>query len=438
MSAVPDSGFAPWLAPPPAAAAPDWLEARRAQARARVQDLGLPTSKEETWRYTSLTRLLAQGFVPAAEPGTAVSPRDLESLLIPGLESHRVVLVNGRFVPGLSLLQDLPPGVRVAGLAAVLKSDPDALKERLDALTGEAPPFFTALNTAGLDDGLVVLLERGARLDRPLELIHLSVGTDEPRVAQPRFVIALADGAQASLIERYLSLGDALHCTNAVAEITLGRDAVLNHQRIQTESANAFHLSGRYLGLGTASRYQGIDVGLGASWARSDLRARFAGEHAECDLQGLYLAGERQLMDFHLDVDHRLPHCTSRENYKGILYGKGRAVFDGRVLVARDAQKTDAAMTNRNLLLCEGAEVDTKPQLVINADDVKCSHGTTVGQIDPEQLFYLRSRGIHPALARRLLCLGFAGEILDALSPSALREQVAEEVGRRLEQAPLG
>ena len=191
------------------------------------------------------------------------------------------------------------------------------------------------------------------------------------------------------------------------------------------------------MNLGTGSRYQGINVGLGASWSRTDLSIRFSGEGAVCDLQGLYLAGDGQLIDYHLDVDHRLPNCTSRENFKGILYGKGRAVFDGRVLVAKEAQKTDAAMTNRNLILCEGAEVDTKPQLEINADDVKCSHGTTVGQIEPEQLFYLRSRGISLPVARRMLCLGFAGEVLAALEPEALRDQVAEEVGRLLEQAPL-
>ena len=439
MSAAPENGFAPWLAAASAAEAvpADWLGAKRGAARARVQEQGIPSNKEETWRYTSLTRLLEQGFVPVAESLGAVPPEDLEDLLIPGLASYRVLMVNGRFMPGLSDLHDLPAGVRIAGLAAVLKSDPDALRDRLNGVAGEEQSLFAALNTAGLDDGLVVLLERGVRLERPIELIHLSVGMDGPRVAQPRHILALGDGAQANLIERYLSLGDALYCTNAVVEIALGRDAVLTHQRIQVESANAFHLSGLYLSLGTASRYQGINVGLGASWARTELCVRFAGEHAECDLQGLYLAGERQLMDFHLDVDHQLPHCTSRENFKGILYGKGRAVFDGRVRVAKDAQKTDAAMTNRNLLLCEGAEVDTKPQLEINADDVKCSHGTTVGQIDPEQLFYLRSRGISAPLARRLLCLGFAGEILDALRPEALREQVTEQVGRRLEQAPF-
>ena len=439
MSAVLDKGLLPWLTAAPAAETIPlgWLEAQRMQARARVETQGIPGTKAENWRYTSLTRLLAQGFVPIAESLTAVQREDLEDLLIPGLESYRVLMVNGRFMPGLSDLHDLPAGVRIAGLAALLKSDPDALRGRLNGVVGEAQPLFAALNTAGLDDGLVVLLERGARLERPIELIHLSVGMDEPRVAQPRHLIVLGDGAQANLIERYLSLGDSLYCTNAVVEITLGRDALLTHQRSQAESARAFHLTGLYLSLGTASRYQGINVGLGATWARTDLIVRFAGEHAECDLQGLYLAGDGQLMDFHLDVEHQLPQCTSRENFKGILYGKGRAVFDGLVRVARDAQKTDAAMTNRNLLLCEGAEVDTKPQLQINADDVKCSHGTTVGRIDPEQLFYLRSRGISAARARRLLCLGFAGEILDSLVPEALREQVTEQVGRLLEQAPL-
>jgi Fe-S cluster assembly protein SufD len=185
------------------------------------------------------------------------------------------------------------------------------------------------------------------------------------------------------------------------------------------------------------SRYVGVNIGLGASWARTDLIARFRGEHAECDLQGLYLAGDQQLMDLPHRRDHAVPACSSRETFKGILYGKGRAVFDGRVVVAKDAQKTDAAMSNKNLMLSENAEVDTKPQLEINADDVKCSHGTTVGQIEPEKLFYLRSRGISAPLARRMLCLGFAEEIIDALHSDALRDLVSEEVGRRLETAPL-
>ena len=428
-----------WLTGPSneGAAGIDWLEAMRAAARAQVRSQGLPTSKQEGWRYTSVKRLVDQGFVPVHEPLTALQPEDIEEVLIPGLDSHRIALVNGRYLPGLSELGSLPAGVRIGGLQQILKRDPDVLRDLVNRVAGANQPLFAALNTAGLDDGVVVLLEPGALLDRPVELIHLSVGMDEPRVAQPRHIVAFGDGAQGTLIERYVSLGQSLYCTNSMLEVSLGREGVLKHQRIQDESPNAFHITGLYLSLGQGSRYAGLNVGMGGSWARTEVRVRFAGPQSECDLQGLYLAGDQQLIDFHLDVDHRLPSCTSRENFKGILFGKGRAVFDGRVYVAQDAQKTDAAMSNRNLLLSEGAEVDAKPQLEINADDVKCSHGTTVGQLDPEMLFYLRSRGIKAPMARRMLCLGFAGEILDALEPEPLRARVADQVGHRLEHAPL-
>jgi Fe-S cluster assembly protein SufD len=244
--------------------------------------------------------------------------------------------------------------------------------------------------------------------------------------------VRLDAGAQASLVERYVSLGDALYCTNAVMEVVLGRDAVLKHERLQMESRNAFHITGFYLLQDENSHYSGINIGLGARWARTDLNTRFRGEHAECVLHGLYLAGDGQLLDYHLDVEHAVPNCRSEENFKGLLTGQGRAVFDGRVLVAKAAQKSDAAMSNRNLMLSEQAEIDTKPQLEIHADDVKCSHGTTVGQIEPEMLFYLRSRGIDASQARRMLCLGFAGEIIDRLGAEAVREHVAEAVGQRL------
>ncbi|WP_295388600.1 Fe-S cluster assembly protein SufD [uncultured Thiodictyon sp.] len=432
----PAPGFEQWLAPAPASAGGrlDWLQTQRAAARLSVAAQGVPGTKQEAWRYTSLSRLLEQGFVPAVEPVT-LRPEALEPRLIPELDAYRVVLVNGRFVPGLSALEGLPPGVRVGSLAELLATDPDALKDRLNAVAGPDQSLFTALNTAGLDDGLVAIMGPGVCLPRPIELIHLSVGAAAPLLAQPRHLVVLETGAQAHLIERYVGLTDGLYCTNSVLEVMLGADAVLEHQRVQLESPKAFHLAALYVRLGAASNYRCINIAVGAAWARTDLRVRFTGEDAVCDLQGLYLVGERQLLDIHLDVDHQVPRCRSREYFKGILYGKGRAVFDGRVHVARDAQQTDAAMTNRNLVLCEGAEIDTKPQLEIEADDVKCSHGTTVGELDPEQLFYLRSRGIGAPLARRMLCLGFAAEVLDALGPEALRMHVAEEVGHRLEQA---
>ena len=432
MNAPLPNGLEHWLSAPDDSPAPDWLLERRRAARARLSARPLPHSKEEAWRYTSLKGLLEQQFTAIDEPLSALQPEDLDTILIPGFDAYRVVLVNGRFAPELSVLGELPAGARVGGLRDWLGHDPESLRGQLDATRGDSETFFALFNTAGLDDGLVVWLARGVMLDRPLELIHLSVGLDEPRVAQPRHLVHLEAGAQATLVERYVSLGESLYCTNAVMEVALGLDAVLKHERLQMESRNAFHLTGFYLVQDENSRYAGVNIGLGARWARTDLNTRFRGEHAECLLQGLYLAGDGQLLDYHLDVEHAVPNCRSEENFKGLLTGQGRAVFDGRVLVSKDAQKSDAAMSNRNLMLSEQAEIDTKPQLEIYADDVKCSHGTTVGQIEPEMLFYLRSRGIDAAQARRMLCLGFAGEIIDRLGDEAVREHVAEAVGQRL------
>ena len=257
MSAVP--GFEHWLAPTPAVAGgdPAWLATRRAQARSRVEAQGVPGTKQEAWRYSSLTRLLEQGFLPAAAPASAVRPAAMAHLLSPGLDSYRVVLVNGRFSPELSALDDLPPGVRIGGLAELLKTDPDAVKDRLNAVAGPDQPLFGALNTAGLDDGVVVLMGPGTVLPRPVELIHLSVGMDVPRVAQPRHLLVLEAGASANLIERYVSLDDSLYCTNAVLEITLGRDASLQQSRVQLESPNAIHMAGLFVSLGTGSHYRG-------------------------------------------------------------------------------------------------------------------------------------------------------------------------------------
>ncbi len=440
MNADATTGFESWLVKTPERMADSeipWLDWQQRSAREGVRAHGIPHAKQEEWRYTSLKALLEQEFVQSGETMTALQLEDLEEILIPGFDTHRVVLVNGRYVSELSALGVLPERTRLDGLRNLLATDPEFLRERFNHCLGECQSLFSALNTAGLDDGFVIDLGPGAVMERPIELIHLSVGMDEPRVAQPRHLIMLGAGAQATLIERYVSLGHSIYCTNSVLEVALGRDASLRHERLQMESPNAFHLTGLYLDQDENSRYLGVNIGLGARWARTDLNVRFSGRHAECDLQGLYLAGDGQLLDYHLDVNHAVPNCKSREKFKGILHGRGRAVFDGRVLVAKDAQKTDAAMSNNNLMLSEQAEVDTKPQLEINADDVKCSHGTTVGQIEPEMLFYLRSRGISALSARRMLCLGFAGEIVERLSSEVLREHVSEQVGQRLEVAPL-
>ncbi|MBK1701075.1 Fe-S cluster assembly protein SufD [Thiococcus pfennigii] len=439
MNAQPLGQFEDWLPGGGAIDLPgadlDWLATARQRALASARALGVPTARHEAWRYTSLKGLIEQAFTPYGAAAPGARPDDLEAHLIAGLDSHRVVLVDGRFAPGLSDLGDLPAGLRIAGLGQLLSQDPDALQGRLTGVAGTGAHLFAALNTVAMRDGLVVLVEPGVRLARPIELIHLAVGTERPGVAQPRTLIALGEGAEATLVERFVGTDEAHCCTNLVGEVALGRAATLGHYRVQTEGAQTFHISALHIALESQSRYRGLNVGLGAAWARTDLVARFAGEGAECDLSGLYLAGDRQLIDFHLDVDHAVPGCASRERFKGILHGKGRAVFDGRVLVARDAQQSDAEMVNNNLLLSANAEIDTKPQLEIYADDVKCSHGTTVGQIEPETLFYLRARGIPAIEARRMLCLAFAEEILADLRPlGPLHGHVAELVGARLER----
>ncbi|WPL15185.1 FeS cluster assembly protein SufD [Thiorhodovibrio winogradskyi] len=419
---------------------PDWLSALRAAASERASHQGVPTQKSEGWRYTSLRALIDQNFQPCHQPITALQPEDIEDQLIPGLDSHRLVMVNGHFEPRLSRLDALPEGVRIGSLAEILTQDGDVIANLLGQVAGDGQHVFTSLNTAGFDDGLVLLIDANVRLERPVELLNLSIGLDPPAgpgLAQPRHLIQLASGARAELIERHLSFGDALYCNNAVVEIRLAKEARLHHVRLQAESPNAYHLTGLYLEQHAASRYRGVNIGMGGAWARTDLITRFVAPEADCELQGLYLAGDRQLIDYHMDVQHLVPGCSSRENFKGILHGKGRAVFDGRVYVAAHAQQTDAAMSNRNLILSPNAEVDTKPQLEIYADDVKCSHGTTVGQLEPEMLFYLRSRGIAAPLARRMLCLGFAGEIIEAIDSEPLREQISELVGERLERSPL-
>jgi Fe-S cluster assembly protein SufD len=411
-----------------------WMDEERQSALEKVRRLGIPSTKQEAWRYSSLKPLTEQRFSPYPAEETSLTRGDLDALVIPGMDAHRAVLVNGRLVPHLSDLQDLPPGARVMSLRAMLEQEPDAVSGHLNKLAGRGDQVFTALNTAGLEDGLLVSVDPGLAVERPVEILHLSVGADVPRVAQPRHLLVLGEGARATVIERYLSLGEPLYCTNSVLELILEPGAGLDHHRIQTESPNAFHLTGLYLSQARGSRYRGLNLGLGAAWSRTDLVVRFSGPEADCELAGLYLAGDRQLVDYHLDVEHGVPHCTSRERFKGILYGRGRAVFDGRIHVARGAHKTDANLSNKNLLLSRSAEVDTKPQLEIFADDVKCSHGTTVGQIDPDVLFYLRSRGISELAARRMLCLGFAGEIIDDLAPEPLRDYVATQVGSRLEK----
>ena len=412
----------------------DWLNETRNQARESMGQLVIPNRKQENWRYTELDDLYGQYYRAQTAPITALDEEDIDSWVYPAQESYRLVFANGRCVPELSNIEQLPHSIKLASLNAAFTTDTDMLEKWLRQTNWFAPDVFTELNAAMLNDGLFIHVPKDVVLAKPIEVVFLNLSFEYNVLAQPRSLIILEQGAQAKLVERYMSTGESEYFFNAMTEIYLGPHARLQHYRLQQESQHARHLSRVAVRQDTASEYQGINLANGAQWSRTDIFSRFDGPHASCDLAGLYTVGADQYTDFHLDVQHRVPQCRSRENFRGIIYGQGHAVFDGRVLVAKDAQKTDAQLTNKNLLLTRNAEVDTKPQLEIYADDVKCSHGTTVGKLDPNQLFYLRSRGISEPEARNMLCLGFAEEILAQVEDVHLHDFMQAQIAQLFTQ----
>jgi Fe-S cluster assembly protein SufD len=416
-----------------AAGAPAWLDEARERGARSVETLPLPHRKQEAWRYTPVSFLDKARYQPLVEgPFGALQRDDIDELLLGGnAAGPRLVFVNGYFAPGLSAGLDNMHGVDVAALSGALGEVPARLREHLDAVA-EHHHVFAALNSALMSDGALLRIGQGVAVDRPIEVLHVSVGLDDPGISHPRHLVVLEAGASAHLIERYASLGDAVYFTNATIEVVLGSGSRLQHDRLQEESPRAQHLSDLHVRLDAASHYRQALGALGGAWSRTDVRVTFTGSGANAEFDGLLLARDQQLNDVHLDVRHEVPACTSRENFKGILDGKGRVVFDGRILVAQDAQQTDAMLSNHNLMLSRAAEVDTKPQLEIYADDVKCSHGTTVGELDQTMLFYLRSRGIPEHAARRMLCQGFADEIMGRFGDEAVRARVGRLFERRL------
>lgn len=418
-----------------------WLDAQRICARQQFMRARLPSRKDETWRYTSLDALLDTTWTRRHE--ATLADIDIRPTLLVDAPVARLVFVDGRWNSRLSELRMADGRVRISSLRNALDDPSDPVARWLGttlpptAAETSAPASFAALNTALLEDGAWIHVGAGVHAEGQIELLYLCTAhptekQDSAPAVLPRNLIVLEDGAAATVVEHYAGVQDGTYLTNAVTEIHLGADARLEHARLQDESGAARHLSHVYLRQGHASHYRGCHVSVGGTWSRTEFHNRMETEQAEFTLDGLYIAGDRQLTDVHLDVDHAVPHCASRERFKGILLGRGRAVFDGRVRVQPDAQKTDAHLANDNLLLSRDAEIDTKPQLEIYADDVKCTHGTTIGQLEPSQLFYLRARGIDDASARRMLCVGFAMDVLESCSVDGLRARVEQRLAERL------
>jgi Fe-S cluster assembly protein SufD len=416
---------------------PEWLASLRREAFARFTAMGFPTTKDEEWKYTGVGPITRVPFRPANErrrlqqaphPGL-LTPGEGEETL-PGGEGGRFVFVNGRSSAELSRAGSRPV---VRSLREALLEEPELLEPHLARHASFEKSAFTALNTAFLEDGAFVRIPRGTILEEPIHLIFFSEDGGGPAVSHPRNLILAEPNSQARIIETYV--GEAGHYfTNSVTEIVCGDGAVLEHYKLQRESLAGFHVQTVGAAQERGSHFASHNVCLGAALARTDINVLFEAEGSECTLNGLFLAGGSQHVDNHTLIDHAKPHCTSRELYKGILDGRSRGVFHGKIIVRPDAQKTDAVQTNKNLLLSREALVNSTPALEILADDVKCRHGSTIGQLDANSLFYLRSRGIGEREARALLTYGFAADLANRIRIPWIREELEAFLGLRLPQ----
>ncbi|MCA1632985.1 MAG: Fe-S cluster assembly protein SufD [Acidobacteria bacterium] len=414
---------------------PAWMTRLREGAFERFEKLGFPTTDEEDWKYTNVAPIARRNFHPA--PGL-MDARLLEPFLYGEANQSRLVFVNGAYRPDLSSLE-LPEGVVVADIRESLAGEHELLLRRHLAGSGEYEmDAFRSLNTAFMDGGALLLIPRAVRVESPIHLLFLSAPSGEDAASFPRIVVVAERESEATVIESYSGVeGASSYLSNTVVQVTVGEGARVTHYKVQDEGARAFHVGATRAELGRDSFYDLTTITLGAQLSRHGIEVVLDEEGAECAVDGLYLVGTGQHADTHSLIDHRKAHCTSRQNYKGILDGKSRAVFNGRVFVHKDAQQTDAVQSNKNLLLSPEARVDTKPQLEIYADDVKCAHGATVGQLEEEELFYLLSRGLHTELARNLLTYGFAEEIVEKIKIDSIRAQldgaILNRLGARLE-----
>jgi Fe-S cluster assembly protein SufD len=411
---------------------PSWLMPVRKAAIARFGELGFPTTRDEEWRFTNVGPIANQTFTPAGDYPPSVTPEQVQPFLLNQDDAVRLVFLNGRYSLDLSDVSRLPNGVLVEPLAVSLERRPDQLQPHLTRYADFHDCPFAALNTALMGDGAFVRIEPGRVLDRPIQVLFVSTAPDEPLAVHPRVLIVADRDSQATVIETYAGLDESVYFANSVTELHVGVNARLDHYRLQLDSPNAYHVS-------TFGAWQDRDSTLragtytfGGALVRNNVSPVLGAEGTYCSLNGLYVLQGRQHVDNHLRVDHAKPHGDSREYYKGILADEARAVFTGRIVVRKDAQKTDAKQTNMNLLLSEHAQVNSRPQLEIFADDVKCTHGATIGQLDEDAIFYLRARGIAREAARGIMTHAFAGEVLDEIRIEPLRAALETRLYDRL------
>jgi Fe-S cluster assembly protein SufD len=414
-----------------------WLAHLRRRAIERVAELGFPTLKNEEWRYTNVSGAVELLAGPAAGAQAAPHSNGLAAktataeIAFTELKGHRLVFVNGKYIAGLSS-QDVPaPGIECRALSEALSGHSEVVQERLGSQTDEQDDVFANLNTAFAQDGAFVRIPGGVTVEEPIILLFLAVG-EADAVFHPRNLILIGAGAQAKVIEIYHGEGAQAYLTNSVTEVSVGKNAHLDHVKVEAEGPAAQHLATMKLTVARDAVSKSTCVNYGGKTVRNSVVAVTGGENCEITLNGLVVADGEQHIDNHTTVDHSLPRCASHELYAHVLSGKAHGVFNGKIFVRQDAQKTDAKQSNRSLLLSTQAQMDTKPQLEIFADDVKCTHGATVGQLDEDALFYLRSRGIEARQAQHMLVHAFANEVLSGISDPLLVELIQTQLLTKL------
>ncbi len=412
------------------AAAPAAVRSLRLSAITRFETLGFPTTRNEDWHFTSVAPIAEGRFTPLTSHSGAVKPAQLAPFTF-GADWHTLVFVNGRFSPALSRGPALPDGVTVLPLARAYDELPLLVDQHLGKIASFDAHTFTALNTAFINDGAVVHVAKDVEISTPIHLLFLSDASASQGIAQPRNLVVLDRFAKATVIESYAGLNDSAYFTNAVTEAVIADGATLTHLKLQRESAAAYHVGTLDVRQARDSHLFSFSFATGAALSRTNIYTELRGEGCGATLNGLYLGDREQHIDHQTRIEHVAPNCYSRELYKGILDGNAHGVFNGKVFVHPEAQKTDGKQTNNTLLLSDKAQIDTKPQLEIFADDVKCTHGATVGRLDETSLFYMKSRGINARTARELLTYAFAADVLETIERAEVREGLESATLRR-------
>lgn len=395
--------------------------------------LSFPATYDEEWRYTNLSPLFKENFL-LPDKKTQLSAKDIQKYLFNGLKGSLLVFVNGFYDDKLSKKALLPKGAVASNLNTALKENNEIIDKHFGKYADHSNHIFTALNSAFTREGAFIYIPDKKIVDDPIHLLFITDSDKEKFLIQPRNLIVAGKNSQVTVIEHYVSVNESIYFTNNVTEIVADENAVVDHVRVQEESKKAFHIARMEVDQERTSNFTSHLISFGAEIARNDFNARFNDEGGECTLNGLYLIGGNQLFDAHTIIDHAKPHCNSHEHYKGILDDKSRGVFNGKVMVRKDAQKTNAFQENNNIILSDEALVNTKPQLEIFADDVKCSHGATIGQLDTEAMFYLRSRGIGNETATAILIHAFASDVVQSIKMEPIKQYLEGILSARFNQ----